>query len=271
MLSAAFIGVELPTRPILQPMRGYDDRSYGDGFADVYDEWYSDVTDVEATVARIAALAGPGGRVLELGVGTGRLAVPITEKGLEVVGVDSSQAMLDVLTRRDPTGMVKTIRGDMVDDLPDGPFDVALIAYNTIFNLLEERTQRRCFEAVTEVLRPGGAFVVEAFVPDSTVLEGSDVAVRSMTANEVVLSVSERRPGEQCASGQFIQFSESGGVRLRPWSIRWASPSELDAMATAAGFTREARMGDMAGSEFDNNSDQHVTIYRTAPTDAPAR
>jgi SAM-dependent methyltransferase len=250
-------------------MRGYDDRSYGDGFADVYDDWYSEVTDVRETVARIAALAGPGGRVLELGVGTGRLAVPMTEVGLEVVGVDSSQAMLDVLLRRDPTGVVKTIRGDMVDDLPEGPFDVALIAYNTIFNLLKEKTQRRCFEAVAQVLRPGGAFVVEAFVPESTVLEGSDVAVRSMTADEVVLSVSERRPSEQRASGQFIQLSESGGVRLRPWSIRWASPPELDAMATAAGFTREARMGDMAGIEFDNNSDQHVTIYRMALTDGP--
>ena len=248
-------------------MRGYDDRSYGDGFADVYDDWYSDVTDVEATVARIAALAGPGGRVLELGVGTGRLAMPMTEVGLEVVGVDSSQAMLDVLTRRDPTGVVQTILGDMVDDLPDGPFDVALIAYNTIFNLLEEQTQRRCFEAVAEVLRPGGAFIVEAFVPDPTVLEGSDVAVRSMTTDEVVLSVSERRPKDQRASGQFIQFSESGGVRLRPWSIRWAYPSELDAMAATAGFIREVRIGDMAGSEYDNNSDQHVTIYRKAPTD----
>jgi SAM-dependent methyltransferase len=244
-------------------MRGYDDRSYGDGFADVYDDWYSDVTDVEATVDRIAELAGPDGSVLELGVGTGRLAVPMTEAGLDVVGVDSSQAMLDVLHLRDSTGVVTAIRGDMVDDLPDGPFDVALIAYNTIFNLLEEETQRRCFEAVAKVLRPGGAFVVEAFVPDSTVLEGSDVAVRSMTADEVVLSVSERRPSEQRASGQFIQFSESGGVRLRPWSIRWASPSELDAMASAAGFSRDSRLGDMAGREFGDNSDQHVTIYRT--------
>ena len=252
-------------------MRGYDNRSYGDGFADVYDDWYSDVTDVDDTVARAIALAGPGGSVVELGVGTGRLAVPMAEAGLDVVGVDSSQAMLDVLARRDATDVVRTVRGDMVDDLPKGPFDVALIAYNTIFNLPEESVQRRCFEAVALVLRPGGAFVVEAFVPDSEVLQGSDVAVRSMTAAQVVLSVSERWPQEQRADGQFIQFSESGGVRLRPWSIRWASPTELDAMATAAGFTVEARMGDMGGSEFDDASEQHVTIYRTAPDGGPTR
>ena len=83
-------------------MRGYHERSYGDGFADVYDEWYADVTDVDATVRRMTALAGAGGSVLELGVGTGRLAVPMAAAGLRVVGVDSSQPMLDRLTAACP-------------------------------------------------------------------------------------------------------------------------------------------------------------------------
>ncbi|RLE26761.1 MAG: SAM-dependent methyltransferase [Actinobacteria bacterium] len=250
-------------------MRGYDDRSYGNGFADVYDDWYFDVTDVDATVSRVLDLVDPGGKVLELGVGTGRLAVPMTQAGIRVTGIDSSEAMLDVLAERDTAHEVETIRGDMVDDLPDGPFDAVLIAYNTIFNLLEEETQQRCFAAVARVLRPGGAFVVEAFVPDSEVAPGSDVTVRSMTVDQVVLSVSEQQPGEQRASGQFIQFSEAGGVRLRPWSIRWASPEQLDAMAATAGFTVETRTGDMMGSDFNDASAQHVTIYRTEPTDGP--
>lgn len=243
-------------------MRGYDDRSYGDGFADVYDDWYSDVTDVDATVARIVVLAGASGSVLELGVGTGRLAIPMSDAGLNVVGIDSSAAMLDVLRRRDTEGDVKTIRGDMVDDLPEGSFDVVLIAYNTIFNLLEESAQERCFAAAAGVLRPGGSFVVESFVPDSDVVAGAEVSLRSMTADQVVLSVSERLPAEQRASGQFIQLSESGGVRLRPWSIRWASPEQLDAMAAKAGFSVESRTQDMAGHKFTDNSDQHVTTYR---------
>ena len=83
--------------------------------------------------------------MLELGVGTGRLAVPMAAAGLQVVGIDSSEAMLDRLTERDVTSAVTAIRGDMVDDLPDGPFDAALVAYNTIFNLLDETTQQRCF------------------------------------------------------------------------------------------------------------------------------
>lgn len=252
-------------------MRGYDDRSYGDGFADVYDEWYSDVTDVDATVSRILELVGPGGRVLELGVGTGRLAVPMAQAGMRVTGIDSSEAMLDVLAERDTAREVEALRGDMVDDLPDGPFDAVLIAYNTIFNLLEEDIQQRCFTSVARVLRPGGAFVVEAFVPDSEVGPGSDVTVRSMTVDQVVLSVSEQHPSEQRASGQFIQFSESGGVRLRPWSIRWASPDQLDSMAAAAGFKVETRIGDMKGSAFKEDSAKHVTVYRTKPGNGPAQ
>lgn len=246
-------------------MRGYDDRSYGDGFADVYDEWYADVTDVAATVARMVDLAGPGGRVLELGVGTGRLAVPMASAGLQVVGIDSSEAMLARLAAADPGRRVDSRRGDMVDDLPDGPFDVALVAYNTIFNLLDASLQRRCFAEVAVRLGPGGAFVVEAHVPgdDSTDSAAtSDVAVRSMAVDHVVLSISTNTPGEQRVEGQFVQFSESGGVRLRPWSIRWATPAQLDEMATAAGLVLESRTADMAGTAFTDDSDEHVSVYR---------
>jgi SAM-dependent methyltransferase len=252
-------------------MRGYDERSYGDGFADVYDEWYADVTDVDATVARMLSLAGPGGRVLELGVGTGRLAVPMAAAGLLVVGVDSSAAMLDRLSERDVAGDVAgdvtAICGDMVVDLPDGPFDAALVAYNTIFNLLDEATQNRCFVEVAQRLRPGGAFVVEAFVPDADrrARPTSDVSVRTLAVDHVVLSVAVDDPDNQRAEGQFVQFSESGGVRLRPWSIRWATPAQLDEMADRAGLTLVERFSDMAGAEFDDDSDQHVSIYVKKP------
>jgi len=255
-------------------MKGYDQRSYGDGFADVYDDWYADVTDVDATVDRVHSLAGPNGRVVELGVGTGRLALPMAAAGLRVVGVDSSDAMLARLIERDIGRTVETVTGDMVTDLPDGPFDVALVAYNTIFNLLDEGGQQRCFDAVAGRLRPGGAFVVEAFVPEPALRSGvrsassSAVAVRSISVDQVVLSVSVDRPGEQCAEGQFVQFTESGGVRLRPWSIRWATPAQLDAMATQAGFVLADRSADMAGAPFTADSDQHVSIY-VLPAEAP--
>ena len=244
-------------------MHGYDSTSYGDGFADVYDEWYADVTDVEATVTRMVELAGPGGRVLELGVGTGRLAVPMASAGLQVIGIDSSRAMLERVIEREGGTAVATICGDMVDDLPDESFDACLVAYNTLFNLLDADAQQRCFTEVAARLRPGGSFVVEAIVPDPTAPAGADVRVRSRHADRVVLSVSDHRPDEQRTFGPFVELSEAGGVRLRPWSIRWAAPAELDAMADAAGLVLVERFADMSGADFDDeHADHHVSIYR---------
>ena len=248
-------------------MRGYDPRSYGDGFADVYDDWYAGVSDVASTVERMSAVAGVGGRVLELGVGTGRLAVPMAEAGLQVVGVDSSAAMLAKLAARDPAGAVEVVCGDMVDDLPDGPFDAALVAYNTIFNLLDEGAQQRCFAAVAARLVAGGSFVVEAFVPDvaTHAATPTDVSVKSLAVDRVVLSVTVNAPDDQRAEGQFVEFTESGGVRLRPWAIRWATPAQLDAMAAAAGLTLADRWEDMTMTPFDDDSAGHVSVYVKRP------
>lgn len=249
-------------------MRGYDERSYGEGFADVYDDWYPGVSDVDATVARMMSLAGPGGRVLELGVGTGRLAVPMAEAGLAVTGVDSSPAMLSKLAARDRSGAVEVVCGDMVDELPDGPFAAALVAYNTIFNLLDEATQQRCFATVAERLVPGGAFMVEAFVPDvaTHAATPTNVSVRSLAVDRVVLSVTVNTPEHQRAEGQFVELTETGGVRLRPWSIRWATPEQLDAMAAAAGLTLADRWEDMTMAPFDDTSAAHVSVYVTGAT-----
>lgn len=249
-------------RATLQAMRGYNSTSYGDGFADVYDDWYEDVTDVAATVSRVQSLAGPGGSVLELGVGTGRLAIPLDHTGLTVTGIDSSRTMLDKLAERAPEHSIDLHLGDMVSDLPGGQFDVALIAYNTIFNLLDADDQSSCFQAIAARLHPEGCFIVEAFVPEFDTLGRSDVSVRSMTVDRVVLSVSMNDPSQQLASGQFVEITEAGGVRLRPWSVRWSTPAQLDEMAIAAGLRLDVRFADMAGADFTDDSTTHVSIYR---------
>lgn len=241
-------------------MRGYGPSSYGDGFADVYDDWYHGVSDIEATVRLVASrCSSSDAAVLELGVGTGRLALPLADQGLRVTGVDSSAAMLERLTARDPDGRVTTVLGDMVDDLPDGPFDVVLVAYNTLFNLLSADRQRACFVAVAQRLVPGGAFLVEAFVPAPG--SGSQVSVRSMTVDTVVLSASLLRADEQTAEGHYIEISEAGGIRLRPWSIRYCSPDELDAMAATAGLRLAARWEDVERRPFTADSERHVSCY----------
>lgn len=240
-------------------MEGYGRDTYGESFADVYDEWYAGITDADGTADLVAAWAGSRGRVLELAVGTGRLALPMAARGLDVHGIDASPAMLEQLRTHDPAATVTAVLGDMVDDLPAGPFDVVLIAYNSLFNLESAERQRACFAAVAARLAPAGRFVVEAFVPDDR--EGPVVAVRSMTASEVVLSISQHDPATQRAHGQFVQFVDGDRVRLRPWSIRYASPEELDAMAAANGLVRTERWEDFGRHPFGADSPQHVTVY----------
>ena len=244
-------------------MDGYTDSTYGDAFADVYDDWYHHITDVGTTVDLLAGLAAEFGElpVLELGVGTGRLAIPLAARGVQVVGLDSSAAMLSKLTGNDETHSVRPVLGDMVDDQPDGPFGLVFVAFNTFFNLLTEPRQRSCFGAVSQRLAPGGAFVIEAFVPEPQ--PGSSVIVRSMTADSVVLSITTHDVEAQTAQGQYISFSEAGGVRMRPWAIRYATVEQIDLMAEVSGFRLDQRWEDAQRTHFNADSPRHLSVYRT--------
>jgi SAM-dependent methyltransferase len=256
-------------------MEGYTSTTYGAAFADVYDDWYLGISDADVSADLVVALARESAgdrrpRVVELAAGTGRLTVPIAARDIDVVGVDSSPEMLARLHARDPERRVTTIVGDMVDDLPGGPFDVALVAYNSLFNLDRRERQQACFHAVADRLAPRGRFVVEAFVPEDPPRVGTVVAVRSMTTSEVVLSISEHDPENQRAHGQFVSFVDGERVRLRPWAVRYAPPDELDAMAAAAGLVVEARWEDFDRHPFGDGSPRHVTVYtRRADTVAP--
>jgi hypothetical protein len=170
--------------------------------------------------------------------------------------------MLDVMRAKPGAELVDTHLGDMVEAMPDGPFELIFVAYNTLFNLADPALQAGCFAAAAERLAPGGRFVVEAFVPDDPPREGSAVSVRSMTADRVVLSVSVHHPAEQLAEGQFVELTEAGTVRLRPWSIRYAPPDELDAMATAAGLRLEHRWLGFGDRDFRVGDDRHVSAWR---------
>jgi SAM-dependent methyltransferase len=242
-------------------MRGYHSSSYGDAFADVYDDWYRDLGNLDTTIAFLSQLARHGS-VLELGVGTGRLAVPLRSSVAAVTGIDSSQKMLDRLAANDPQDTVTRVLGDMVDDLPGGPFDLVIAAYNTVFNLLTADRQQACFAAVASRLADGGSFVVEAFV--ALAHTGSHVTVRSLAVDRVVLSASTDHAADQRAEGQFVELTEAGGVRLRPWAIRWADTDQLDAMAASCGLALDERFADFDRSPFSNTSERHVSVYRRA-------
>ncbi len=144
--------------------------------------------------------------------------------------------------RRIPTSSVTVQIGDMVDDLPAGPFALVFVAFNTFFGLLTEARQQACFAAVADRLVPGGAFVIEAFVPEPQ--DGPPVVVRSMTADSVVLSITTHDESGQIAQGHYVSLSEAGGVRMRPWAIRYATTGQLDAMARTSGFRLAERWED---------------------------
>jgi SAM-dependent methyltransferase len=241
-------------------VKDYLPHSYGDAFADVYDDWYERMGDLAATVDTLRDLAGPG-PVLELGVGTGRIAIPLSATGLEVVGLDSSEAMLARLRSKPGGEAVRPVLGTMPDQLPDGPFPLVFVAYNTFFNLLTDDEQSACFRAVADRLTAGGRFVVEAFVPEEPAREGSVVELRSMGADHVVLSVSRHDGATQRAEGQFIELTEAAGVRLRPWAVHYATPAQLDAMATSAGLRLDRRTTAWGGEPFTEHSDRHVSVY----------
>ncbi len=246
-------------------MKGYGPASYGDAMADVYDEWYADLPQLAAAIERLVTLTGDG-TVLELGVGTGRLALPLASRGVRIVGVDASAAMIKRLRAKPGSEKVVAIVADMADmaeHLPTGPFTLVFAAVNTFFGLDTERAQAECFASVAARLTPGGRLVIEAFVPDTDIDEPIDnVAVRDLSVDRVVLEVSRSDPDAQTAEGHYVELTDRGGVRLRPWRIRWATTTQLDAYAGAAGLHLESRWASWDGTPFTAESVQHVSVWR---------
>lgn len=244
-------------------MEGVDASTYGEAFADVYDEWYGEVSDVDGTVETVVALAG-GGPVLEFGIGTGRLALPLVQRGLEVHGIDASPAMVERLRAKAGGAAVPVVVGNFADVEVPAPhgFGVVLAAYNTLFNLTSVSAQQRGFANAARHLRPEGSFVVEAFVPgpDPAGTTGQ-VTPSVIGADRVVLQVTRRHPDTQTVEGSVVSITEEG-IRLRPWFIRYTSPAELDSMADAAGLALAQRWSGWRGQAFDRDSSHHVSVYR---------
>lgn len=252
-------------------VRDYRPSSYGEGIADVYDEWYGDLADDDFVEFLVECLAetpddrpvGPGRlRVLELGVGTGRLMEKLAARRAdshdELVGIDSSPAMLARLAAARPDLRCRAVLGDFAAELPDGPFDLVYAGFNTIFNVDDDGLDR-CLALVAEQLAAGGSFVADAAIPGGST--GQHIEIRSLTAEKVVLTASRHDAANRRVEGQFIELSEAGGVRLRPWALRCWSPAELDAAADGAGLRLVGRWADGRGAPFDDDATRHVCRY----------
>ena len=241
-------------------MQDYGPETYGDRIASEYDGLYERHLDTDAAGDALARLAA-GGRVLELAIGTGRLAIPLAGRGLEVHGIDASQEMVGRLRAKPGGADIPVAMGDFADVGVEGSFDLIFVAFNTIFALLTQDDQLRCFANAAAHLAGGGRFVVEAFVPDLARFDrGQRVGVTAVGVDRVDLEVSRHDPLNQRVDSQHLFVTEDG-TKLAPVSLRYAYPGELDLMARLAGLELQDRWGGWHGEPFTSGSDRHVSVY----------
>jgi SAM-dependent methyltransferase len=242
---------------------GFDPGAYGRRIAVDYDAT-TGTEPAEDAVAALLELA-EGGAVLELGIGTGRLALPLARAGLEVHGIEGSPEMVEQLRRKPGGDRIPVVVGDFTTARVEQTFDLAVLAYNTIFALPSQDAQVACFANAARHLRPGGAFVVEAWVPDLGAFRAGR-AIRPVTLAEgrVVLEVAEIHPAEQTMRTNKV-FLDGAGVRVFPANHRYAWPAELDLMARLAGLSLAQRWEDWTRRPYDDRSPAHVSVYRRAP------
>lgn len=240
-------------------MAEYIPSTYGDRIADVYDWLYPAYEP--AAIDFLQELAGPG-PVLELGIGTGRIALPLAARGIRVHGIDSSETIVARLREKPGGRDLPVTIGDFTSFELDERFSLIYIAFNTIFALPTQEQQVSCFRAVAAHLLEGGSFVVEAFVPDLARFDrGQRVGVSQVQVDSVLLEASQHDRAHQRIDGQQILLSETG-IRFIPVQVRYAWPSELDLMARLTGLTLVERRGGWDRQEFARDSPSHVSVYR---------
>ena len=240
-------------------MNSYSDETYGEHVAGVYDDWYTDF-DPNA-IERLAELAH-GGRALELGIGTGRFALPLAAKGVEVHGIDAAPSMVGRLRAKPGGDRITITPGNFADVSVAGEFALVYIVFNTFFALLTQEEQVRCFRNVAAHLKRDGCFVIEAFVPDLARFTGDQVNwATKITGDEVQLDVGQHNAATQRVISQKVVLTD-GSVKLYPIQIRYVWPSEFDLMAQLAGLRLRERWANWKREPFSSDSKHHISIYQ---------
>lgn len=233
--------------------------TFGELNARDYDE-HNDPGTTAAEVALIRELAGDG-RVLELASGTGRIAIPLAQAGVDISGLEASPLMVDRMREKPGGEEIPVMIGDMSKFAVDGTFDLIFLVFNTIFNLQSQEEQIQCFVNVSKHLTSGGIFLVAAFVPDFNSFQNNQrVGLRQMARDSVWLDTCQHDPVQQLLEFQRVRVTEEG-LRLVPLRLRYIWPAEMDLMARMAGLTPKEKWGGWDKSPFDANSEMHVSIY----------
>ena len=213
------------------------------------------------TLDFLAGLAGDG-RALEFAIGTGRVGIPLRERGVPVVGIELSEHMAAVLRRKIDEESLPVTLGDMATTTVPGTFTLVYLVYNTITNLLTQDEQVECFRNAARHLAPGGRFVIELEVPPLRLLPPGQVAVP--------FDVSDRHLGfdtfdlveQLLVSHHFTLDGDDGRYRRSNSRHRYAWPAELDLMARIAGLELERRIADWDGTPFAQDSAKHISVWR---------
>jgi ubiquinone/menaquinone biosynthesis C-methylase UbiE len=241
------------------------DSQWASAYDDVHGTRFAEAAVTAGVLADLHAAAvtqdGAPGPVLELGIGTGRIALPLAALGLDVHGVDSSPDMIAVL-RAKPGGEAVTIHeGNFaeVGEVVDGQFPMIFVIFNTLFELMSQDEQLRCISGAARRLSRNGVLVIEALAPEATRLEQS-LVLQSLDDKSVVLRANLHDPITQQVTAQDITI-RADGVSLRPWSIRYASVAEIDLMAKLADLRLVERWGGWHREPFTAASTRHVSVY----------
>ena len=226
----------------------YDDSSDG-----MFDPAFAD------TVAEVLAGLAGGGRALELGIGTGRIALPLARRGVQVHGIDLSRAMVARLRDKPGGEAIPVAIGDFATTTVDGTFSLAYLVFNTIMNLTSQDAQVACFRNAVRHLEPGGCFVIEVGVPELRRLPpGQTVLPWRVTPTRWAFDSYDM--ATQAMSSNYLTV-ENGRGEYRSIPFRYVWPSELDLMAQIAGMRLRDRWEDWSRQPFTGESRQHVSVW----------
>ncbi|MDQ3661621.1 MAG: class I SAM-dependent methyltransferase [Actinomycetota bacterium] len=238
-----------------------DDGYFDEGIAARYDESSAEMFDPAVVVPAVDLLAGlaGSGRALELGIGTGRIALPLVQRGVPVHGIELSKAMVARLRAKPGGGDIGVTIGDFATTTVDGTFSVAYLVYNTILNLTTQAAQAACFRNVAAHLKHGGCFVIEVGVPELQRLPPGET-IRAFHVSETKWGFDEYDVARQGLTSHHFDIIDG---RLERVSVpfRYAWPSELDLMAQLAGMKLRDRWNGWNQEPFTSDSRKHVSIW----------
>jgi SAM-dependent methyltransferase len=233
---------------------------FGEGVAEQYDDDVAEMFDPAVVGPAVDFLAGLGSSALELGIGTGRLALPLSRRGIRVHGIDLSAAMVDRLREKPGGADIPVTIGDFATTTVDGTFDLAYLVFNTVMNLTTQDEQVDCFRNVARHLEPDGHFVVEVSMPRLQRLPPGET-FQPFTVTATHLGIDEYDVPNQGLVSHHYRVG-GGKTELRSIPFRYVWPAELDLMARLAGMTLRERWGDWNREPFTADSGKHVSVWQ---------